>query len=252
MELSQRFKGAGFALLTLKGLQARIDASEEAKLFVAAHRKLAKKIESLSQSAAEVSVPFSLIESVRAAGEQLLEAGALLREQDRILHASLGGTVLPSDIVDALPIAEGIAICDFFVGDHGTVVYILLRTRDGVTNLPAFFATFAWKDCIEALKLLLENHVYRELSPRQREALLEIGKILHDRLLCKLTQATYERRITQLIMIPGPYLNALPLGSTVLCAEKMPIPGVTQGDEEFLGEVYPFEFAPCLQAVAVS
>lgn len=252
LDLSQRFKGAGFAVLTLRSLEKQNDLPEVAQTFLGAHRDLSEKIKLLSQPASSVAVPLPLIETVRAAGERLLEAGALLREQDRDLHARLGGTILRSDLTDALPPTEGVAICDVFVGYHGTLIHILLRDTQGVTLIPYFAATFSFNECGDAFKLLLEHHVYHELSPRQRDGLLQIGKLLHDHLICNLSKETYKYHITQFIFVPGPYLQSQPLGPTLICAEQMPIPGVTRGGEDFFGEVYPFEFAPCLQAIAVS
>jgi CHAT domain-containing protein len=237
-------------LATLHSLKKQKQQAPQLQAYLDAHEALSEKIKLLKKR--RVLRPLALVEQVRAAGERLLEAGALLKEKDRILHARLGGMIQPDEIIDALPVTDAVAVCDFFVGQSGTAIHILLRQGNRVIVVPAFSTVFTWEKYGKVLEKLVESRFIHEISLQQRDALLFMGKELHDNLLCNLAKYTYRYLVTQFVFIPDAFLQTLPLGLSLVCGKEMPVPGVTRGDEELFGEVFPLEYVPCLQAVAVS
>ncbi len=250
LAISQRFKGAGFSLTTFRALQKQKNHDPLVQAVLDTRANLARQIESLKQK--RVHRPLPIIESVRAAGERHLEALAELKEHDRIMHARLGGMVQHTDIIDMLPVNDAVAVCDATVAKDETVVHVLLRVNDAVIIRSVVFSQFGWSHYWKILRKLVECRYMKVISPEQREALHYMGKELHDRLLCELAKFTYKFAVTQFCVIPDAFLQSLPLGLSRICAREMEIPGLTRGDEELFGEIYPIEYCPCLQAVVVS
>src|SRR4030095_2560679 len=60
------------------------------------------------------------------------------------------------------------------------------------------------------------------------------------------------RGLNQLILIPDVLTRSVPFHLALACGEEINIPGVDTKGADFLCEVMPVEYAPCLQAVAAS
>jgi CHAT domain-containing protein len=94
--------------------------------------------------------------------------------------------------------------------------------------------------------------VAQSLGGAQTQALAKISKILHDHFFCALARTLAERGITQLILIPDTGTRNLPLHLAYVCGKEFSIPGIDTQDANYLCEVMPVEYSPCLQAVAAS
>ncbi|HEV8483776.1 MAG TPA: CHAT domain-containing protein, partial [Blastocatellia bacterium] len=99
-----------------------------------------------------------------------------------------------------------------------------------------------------------ESHISSEISDRQREGLVEIGETLHRKLCCWLAKTLGQMGIGQMIVIPDGLTRHLPLHLSRVCGKEIhiKIPGIPTDNATILGEVFPVEYAPCLQAVAIS
>jgi CHAT domain-containing protein/tetratricopeptide (TPR) repeat protein len=249
LELSQRMKSLGFCSLNIERMRMRGPPHEEAAEYLAA-------INELSQVVGQLRGPPVLdvlkrVQAVRAAGELVLECGEGLRNRDRILHAKTGGLIRPQDLLNAFPIYDPIAIVDFFVTNKGTMMHILIREKDKVQTIPFFSPHFTLEHAIHLLRIWLKNDIIHEISDRQRQGLIEIGKILHDKLFCSLANYLNQLNVKQVILIPDVFTSCIPLHLATVC-QDLKIPGVDTADALFFSEFFPTEYAPCLQAVAVS
>lgn len=250
LELSQRFKGAGFRVAALHALREQAHRTGYVDAYLDAQAQLEREIQALSDR--RVVRPLPVIEAVRSAGERLLEASALLKEKDRILDFRLGGIVQPDELLDAMPMDDAVAICDFFTSYDGTTLHILFRSGNSVQISCGVAEEFTLERCAQILQDLMGSGFQSEISARQRESLLHMGQELHDYLMCGLAKSTHEVGLTQFVFVPDPFLQSLPLGLSLVCGQDLQVPGVTRGDENLLAEVFPHEYVPCLQAIAVS
>jgi len=251
LDLLQRYKAAGFALPSLARFRKTGAPGPEAEDYLAAADALRDRVAKLGGPAQ----PDFLgdLHAVRRAGEALLECGERLREKDPILCARMGGVVRKEELIDALPLADPVAVVDFLVGIESTAGVILYRTADRVQAVPFKNEVFNTAE----VGPLLDIYAAADLpagkpGPQQAEALQAIGKILHDRLLCSLTRDLSSRGITQMVLVPDMLTRFLPLHLSLICGEEIEVPGVDTAGARYLCEVMPVEYAPCLQAVAAS
>lgn len=250
LELLQRYKAPTYCVPELLRFRADAAPSREAATFVDAAFNLLQYVDGLAAPA-----PRDLMRPVndlRRAGERLRETGEALREIDPILLARLGGLVRRDELIDALPYQGGVGIVDFMVGTEGTVGVVLARSDNGVVALPFEVTTFAAEHAKQLLDLYGAANLPHGLGGAHTEALLQIGKILHDHLLCGLTRELCRRGITQLILVTDWMTRSFPLHLSFACGKEFHIPGIDTSDANFLCEVMPVEYAPCLQAVAAS
>ena len=250
LELSQRFKSLGFCLPNIE--RARKTGNKEAATYLKSLTKLAGAVSALKGPAHPDGL--QLTEAVRAAGEMVLEESEKLRDRDRILHAKLGGLIKPDELINALPAGDPVAIVDLFVGASCTIVHIIKREGNRVTVLYGINPAFTDKDALALLQVWAESHVAGEISERQLEGLYKIADGLHDKLCCWLAKTLGGMGIAQMILIPDGLTRHLPFQLSRVCADEIhiKIPGIPIDDAVFFGEVFPVEYAPCVQAVAVS
>lgn len=249
LELLQRYKAPGFAELALRRLKAGPPPGPEASGYLEALRTLAETVEVLKAPAQPEC--FADTERVRAAGEALLEAGELLRERDMVMLARLGGVLQPDDLLEALPRESPVAIVDFIVGPSGTSGVVLTRSGGKVQATPMLGGLTA-ADTHAMLKLWSEARIASGFGQAQAEAITEIGAILHRQMFCQLMRQLAEAGITQLTLIPDLLTRHLPLHAAHVCGEEIAVAGVDTAGAVYLAELMPVDYAPCLQAVAVS
>ena len=250
LDLIQRFKAPAFCVPTLLRLQAAGASGAEVGAYLAAVRELGERVSELAGPAQPDML--RSINAVRRAGERMREAGESLRDVDPGLLFRMGGPARREELIDALPYAGGVGIVDFFVGREATLGIVLGREKSGVGAMPFITPSFNSAHVQRLVKLYAEAKVPKQIGGAQTEALTEIGKILHDNMFCKLAQTLGRRGISQLILIPDVLTRNLPLHLSLACGEEFEIPGIDTKDANYLCEVMPVEYAPCLQAVAAS
>jgi len=250
LDLLQRFKAPSFCVPTLMRMLKTGAPSAESAAYLQAAHELGEQVLALAGPA---RIDFMrVVNSVRRAGERLREAGEALREVDPILHARMGGSVRKADMVDALPYAGGVGIVDFVVGSEATVGVVLVRWRAGVAAIALIAPTFNVRHVERLNELYAEGDLSRRLGGGHEEALSEISRILHDNFFCKLAQWVTSKFVSQLILIPDLFTRSLPLHLAYACGKEFAIPGIDTSDANYLCEVMPIEYSPCLQAVAAS
>jgi len=256
-EISTRFKSAGFSAPNLERLLETGAPHQEATDYLAHLQDLSRAVEKLRAPAATPDGR-QRVEAVRAAGELLLEAGDKLRERDPILQARMGGLVPVQGLIDALPTADPAAIVDLVVTAEGTVIHILRRLHGAVRIFPGFAPHFTTEVAMHLMEVWARTNVAHEISERQKAGLTEISKVLHDRLFCGLADRLSELSVPQVILIPDPFTRHLPLHLAGICAgnvqhiiENINISNMPD-DARLFSEVFPVEYAPCVQAVAAS
>lgn len=252
LELSQRFKGAAFAVPALRAAEGSVSASVQVKAVLQALAELRQAADAFA--AARPRELHALAFRVRAAGEALLEAGELLRDHDRDMHARLGGVVPPHQLVDALPSIDTVGIIDFVVTSRGLFAHIIGRRGADVFVQPvASSPDLTMRELAELAVLWGPDMVHAADRERQRDALDRIGQVLHDGFFCSLAHVLAEKLcIGQAIFVPDLLTRHLPLHLAKVCAKDLAIPGVAIDGAEYFCEVLPVEYAPCVQAVALS
>lgn len=248
LELSQRFKSLGFCLPNIE--RARLTKNTDAAGYLKSLTALAKAVAGLKGPAR--SDGLQRAEAVRAAGEMVLEESEKLRDRDRVLHAKLGGLIRPAEVLNALPAGDPVAIVDLVVGLDFTIIHILKRQGDKVQVVSDVNPVFTRKDALDLLKVWAQSAIPGEISERQREGLIKIGETLHDKLCCWLAKTLVGMGIGQMIVIPDGLTRHLPLHLSGVCGKEINISGIKTHDARILGEAFPIEYAPCLQAVAIS
>ena len=248
LELSQRFKSLGFCLPNIE--RARRTKNPAAAGYLKRLSKLANAVAGLKGPARPDGLQRA--DAVRAAGEMVLEESEKLRGKDRVLHAKLGGLIRPAELLNALPAGDPVAIVDLVVGSDFTIIHILERQGDKVLVVHGVSPVFTAKDALDLLQVWAQSGIAGEISERQREGLIKIGKTLHDKLCCSLAKTLADRGIAQMIVIPDGLTRHLPLHLSGVCGKEINIPGIKTDDAQILGEAFPVEYAPCLQAVAIS
>jgi CHAT domain-containing protein len=250
LELSQRYKAVAYALPTLRRMECTGAPHLEARAYLRAWQHLQKVVLTL-KGPGQIDC-FVNVEQVRAAGESLLEAGEALRERDPVLAARLGASVRTTDLLDLLPRTDPAAIVDLFVTPELTVLHIL-RREDGAVRLECALAKdFRAEHAAQLLRIWFESGLNLGLGPRQLQGLSKIARMLHDNLLCGLAKRLSKQGIGQMVLIPDMLTRHLPLHMAEVCGREIHIPGVETKEAEFLCEVMPVEYAPCLQAVAAA
>lgn len=250
LELLQRYKAPGFCLPTIRRYEHVGAPCAEADDYVQAVNDLSESVAALSGPAQPDFLRH--VYKVRRAGEALLESGEILRERDPILNACMGGIVRKDELIDSLPHADPVAIVDYVVGRDCTVGLILLRAGNTVQATPFKNEVFTLEHVRELLEIYGAANLSKAFGGRQTEALAKIGKILHDRLFCKLVQDLSKRYVTQLILIPDPFTRFVPLHMSRICGKEIKTPTVDTEGARYLCEVMPVEYVPCLQAVVAS
>lgn len=262
LEISQRFKSAGFCLPFIQTLlKNEMNINDELT------QKYIGKLKVLSESVYNLQGPprddwLQRIERVRAAGELMLEDGELLRtRKSDTLYAKLGALVTPRDIFDAFPAGDPVTIVDLFVTAQGTVIHIIQRNGEDVNIIPVYGPNFNFDDVYLLFKDWIAGGVPHQITESQRSALISISKTLHDEIFCSLVHTLKKMRANQIILIPDPFTQFLPLHLAGICnregepnddpSRKNTIDATKDGFT-FFGEIYPIEYAPCLHAVAVS
>ena len=250
IELLQRLKAPSYCVPELVRQQSNAAASPEVAAYARAARELEGALDGMASPAPrDVARP---VNELRRASERLRQAGEALREIDPLLLARLGGSMRRRELIDALPYEGGIGIVDFVIGATGTVGVVLSRGADGVEGMPLIGASFTAAHAKKLFDVYRKANVPQRLGGAQTEALLTIGKLLHDRMFCGMAQVLSKRGITQLILIPDILTRNLPLHLSLACGKEFNIPGIDTKEAGFLCEVMPVEYAPCLQAVAAS
>lgn len=250
LELSQRFKGAAFALPFLASVERAQDSSPEVREYLAALAGLRAAVRALAAGAAhELHV---LAHEVRSAGEALLEAGEYLHDRDRAMHARLGGVVPRHHLIDALPAGDPVGILDFVVTSKGLLVHLVAREGAEVRVFSVHGPNLSAEILADLALLWGPEMVHASDLERQRQVLEHIGAVLHERFFCQLARLLVDRRIGQVILVPDLLTRHLPLHLARVCAKDITIPGVPVEDAEFFCEVFPVEYTSCLQAVALS
>lgn len=250
LELLQRYKAPTYCVPELLRFHVDGALSPEATAFVDAALELVQRVDGLAAPAPRDFVRPA--NDLRRAGERLREAGEALREIDPTLLARLGGLVRRDELIDALPYQGGVGIVDFVVGAKGTVGVVLGRGDNGVIALPIVAASFTAEHAKQLLDLYGAANLSQQLGGAHTKALLQMGKVLHDHLLCGLARELSKGGITQLILIPDPLTRNVPLHLSFACGKEFHIPSIDTSDANFICEVMPVEYAPCLQAVAAS
>ncbi len=250
LELSQRYKGAAFALPFLAAVERAKDNPPEVRRYLDALAALREAVSALAAGDPQAFHP--LAHRVRAAGEALLEAGEYLHDRDRGMHARLGGVVPLRHLIDALPAGDPVGILDFVVTSKGFLAHLVAREGTEVRVVPFVSADLSAELVDELAMMWGPEMVHASDLERQRQVLDHIGEVLHDRFFCKLAHWLAEHRIGQVILVPDLLTRHLPLHLARVCAKDITIPGVPVADAEFFCEVLPVEYASCLQAVALS
>lgn len=252
LELSQRIKSLGFCLPNIERMCDTGAHHERVVSYLASMQRLSQAVADLKGPATEDGL--QRVDAVRAAGEMLLEAGEKLHDWNPILHARLGGVIPPRDLINALPTFDPVGIVDLFVTGEGTIVHILIREGNNVRVIPAFAPHFSAEQARDLLVAWANCNISHEISERQKQGLDVICRTLHDKLMCTLARNLIKREITQIVLIPDFFTRHLPLHLSDVCAQEIdiPIPGISTTDATCLIEAFPVEYAPCLQAVAVS
>jgi CHAT domain-containing protein len=255
LEISQRFKSTGFCWPNIERLRNTSDGPPELEAYLKGLDRLYDATGNLRLCPDEEIQQRA--EAVRAAGESLLELGDLLRERDSVLGYRAGALVPLQDLLDCLPLNSPVAIADIAVCSDCTIVHVIYRARDRV-QVTAARAPFSAADAQKLLEVWAKGHVAHEISAAQRNALLEIGKTLHDSLFCGLASLLAQHRLTQVILIPDPLTRHLPLHLAWVCEKNVqevlnaiqmkPKPK----SANFFCDVFPVEYASCLQAAATS
>jgi len=250
LEISQRLKAPAFAMAGLNKLASSPAPHREARAYMEAVADLREAVRELERPQGPRAP--AAIEHVRAAGLTLLERGNELRDRDPVLHARLGGVVRPEDLVDVFPAADPVGVIDLFVTAGGTLLHVILREGKDVRVIPMVVTSFTAEDAANLFQVWMEGNGTGTRGRKQTDGLGIICKTLHDKLMCGLAKKLAEWRIPQFILIPDILTRHLPLHLSYVCGKEIEIPGVPTEDAEFLCEAIPIEYAPCLQAVAVS
>jgi CHAT domain-containing protein len=252
LALSQRFKSPGFCQPNIQHIQETRPSNIYVASYLSFLQQLSQAVENLKGPITKDSSKY--LDTVIASGEMLARARRKLHDQDRILHARLGGVIPLQDLIDALPAFDSVGIVDLFVTDKDTIIHIIIREGNKVRVFPCISTHFSMKHVLYLLKIWMNNRMVHEINHRQYEGLIEIGRVLHDRLLCSVARLLYEKGVTQIIFIPDMSTKYLPLHLSLICSKEIDIPisDMSTTDATFLGEAFPVEYAPCLQAVAVS
>lgn len=247
--LLQRLKAPSFCIPTLLRFQSGAP-SAEAGAYLDAVRELCDQVGALAGPARRDLM--RLVNGVRRAAERMREAGEALREVDNFLLARMGGLVRREELIDALPFEGGVGIVDFMVGEGSTAGVVLARGKRGVITIPFITPSFNATHVMQLSELYAKGNLPKQLGGAHTQALMQISKILHNSLFCGLARMLSQHGINQLILIPDTLTRNLPLHLSYACGKEFDIPGIDTKDANFLCEVMPVEYAPCLQAVAAS
>lgn len=250
IDLLQRYKAPGFCVPTLSRLKAEGAPTAESAAYLQAVDDLCREVEALAGPATPDF--FRVVNAVGRASARMYEAGEALRAGDPILAARLGAPVQKDDLIDALPYAGGVAIVDFLVGSNATILMMIGRGNAGVVAFPIMTPSFTAEHAQQLLDLYREGNLPKQLGGAQAKALMEIAQLLHDNLFCGLARELAARGVNQLILVPDVLTRNLPLHLSLACGEEINVPGVDTQGANFLCEVMPIEYAPCVQAVATS
>jgi hypothetical protein len=87
---------------------------------------------------------------------------------------------------------------------------------------------------------------------RHRDVVDYLGQVLHDQFFCRLAHWIPEQQVGQVIFVPDMLTRHLPLHLARVCSKDIVIPDVSTEGAEYFCEVLPVEYAPCVQAVALS
>lgn len=257
LELSQRIKSFNFCLPTIKHTYETHQTTELPLLpfRVALYMDHIFGISTLLTDLKGPVTPdgFQLVMELGKAGKAARQSLEALRTDDRILHARLGGTVRPQDLIDVFPLSDPLAIVDLFVTDQATLAHVLTREGNTVPVTQIALGTFTREHALDLINTWNTHLVPLEITERQRQGLAEISSSLHDRLICNLVKKlNRELNIVQIAFIPDLWTASLPLHLSYICSKDITIPGVDVTKAFRLGEAFPIEYAPCLQAVAIS
>ena len=254
--LSQRWKSIGFVWPNLVRQRAAATTPDDAVAYLRGLDLLGAAVESLRAAGPREVQPRA--EAVRAAGESALELGEALRRRDPALAARLGAAVWPEDFVDLLPPGSPVAIVDLVVGHSSSMALVAFRRGDRVDVVGHDARAFAAQEAVELLQIWSDGQVAHEISERQRAALLQISTVLHDRLFCGLAHSLAQLRATQVVLIPDLLVRHLPLHLAGVCDDNVrEVREAVRMDPPvehaaLFCDVFPVEYAACLQAVAVS
>ena len=166
--------------------------------------------------------------------------------------ARLGGAISPRHLLDALPVGDPVCILDFVMTNKGMLVHAVLR-EGAQARVVAILAPELSGEVMQELALAWGPEMVRVPDLERHRAVLDhVGKVLHDQLFCHLAHWVTEQRAGQVIIVPDLLTRHLPLHLARVCAKDIAIPGVPTEGAEYFCEVLPVEYAPCVQAVALS
>jgi CHAT domain-containing protein len=157
-----------------------------------------------------------------------------------------------------LPLNSPVGIVDLCVGSTSVLFHLIFRAGDHVVVSGRIAADLAAADLVPLLETWQRSNVAHELSQRQAGAIDEISRTLHDRFFCTLADQLAQLGITQVVLIPDVLTRPLPLHLANVCAKNVEhiVAGILMKERperpERFCEVFPVEYAPCLQAVAVT
>jgi tetratricopeptide (TPR) repeat protein len=253
LELSQRIKGLGFRRATLQRLREGDPAMDDARPWLERLKELTTLVEELAEPAREHGI--QIANRVRAAGEALLEASAELQRVDPLLDYRLGGIVDPQDLLEAFPLYDPIALIDLVSTRRGFMSHVLVRRRGRVL----VHAMATKEDTGETIALLMRIWHESDLAhqfdtDRQEKGLGFIRAILHERLMCGVARHLAEIPAGQLVLIPDIVSRPMPFHLADVCGKEIEVKvaGVNTDNGHFFGDLYPVEYASCLQMAAVS
>lgn len=258
LELSQRIKSFNFCLPTIRYMYEAHQTTRlpfKVALYMDFISGMSDLLNDLEGPVTPDGLPdgLELITELDKTGKSARQQLDALRKDDRIMHARLGGSVRPQDLIDVFPVYDPLAIVDLFVTDEATLAHVLTREGNTVRVMQIALETFTREHAFDLIRTWTTHFVPFEITERQRQGLAAISSSLHDRLICNLVKKlNRELNIVQIAFIPDLWTASLPLHLSYICSKDITIPGVDVTKAFMLGEAFPIEYAPCLQAVAIS
>ena len=201
------------------------------------------------------------IEELSQAIHWTLESGQTVHDEldrrslaDPIQALRLGRIVFPDELIDALP-ERGGAVCllDFLVSSEGTFIHILGRYGGKVEIIAMIAKEFKLAHALELAGIYDSLLVQKTNPENQDEALDYISEVLHVRLWCNLAKLLGERGFSQIIIVPDAWTRALPHHLSKVCGKEVSIPrDVPLVQQDRIADLFPIEFSPSVQTVAIT
>ena len=251
LEISQRLKGLAYTLPRLHALDGASDVPAEARGYLDALRSLRAAVDDVRAGARPDM--YQRAQRVRAAGEAMLEAGEYLRDHDRILQCPSRRRRAAAAYHRRLSLRQP-GRRRRFRPHHERSPGAHRRPRGQRRARHPDVSPHLTPQTVHELGVLDTTLRFAQASrPGLRAGeLREIGAVLHQRLFCSLARQLAEWGVTQVIFVPDAFTRQLPLHLAWVCGKEINVRGVDVRNAEYFGELFPVEYAPCLQAIAVS